>query len=378
MPRPRILHLIDTGGPGGAETVYLELVRGLPRLGWDSVPIVPEDDWLAGALRAEGFRPETLVGTGRFDLQYARRLRERIRDERIDLVQTHLLGTSVYATLAALGTGVPVVSTFHGLPDIPANDRLRAVKLGLLRRNRNRVVCVSEPLSRHVGSLARFRRPIEVIPNGIDLGAFASARDGRVRGELGIPDGAPLVGAVGNVRRSKAYHVLLDAFAQVRASVPRSRLVVAGQAHGPLFEELVAQRDRLGLTSACEFIGFRSDVADVLGALDVFVLSSSDEGFSLSTVQAMAAGLPVVATRCGGPEQIVGDSGAAVLVPPDDPSALARAIIRVLGSPALADELRSAGRRRAADAFSLGRMLERYDALYRRCLDRGALPSRQG
>src|SRR5687768_5649804 len=110
----RVLHLIDTGGPGGAETVFLELVRGLPARGWESVPVVPEVDWLQGALRDAGFTADCFATTGRFDLSYVRRLRSMIRRERISLVQTHLLGTSVYATLACLGTTVPIVSTFHG------------------------------------------------------------------------------------------------------------------------------------------------------------------------------------------------------------------------------------------------------------------------
>ncbi|MEX2048898.1 MAG: glycosyltransferase family 4 protein [Gemmatimonadota bacterium] len=368
MTRSRILHLIDTGGPGGAETIFLELVRGLPALGWDSVPIVPEDDWLAGALRAEGFAPPTLAASGRFTARYARALRALVRTERIDLVQTHLLGTSVYATLACLGTSVPVVSTFHGIPDISVTDRLRLLKLRLLQGASNRVVCVSDSLAHHVASLG-YGAPIKVIPNGIDVRAFSAGGNGRLRGEIGIGADETVVGAVGNVRPSKAYDVLLDAFARVRAAVPEARLVVAGQARGALHQQLLEQRARLGLDGAADFIGFRSDVADVLGTFDVFVLSSSDEGFSLSTVQAMAAGLPVVATRCGGPELIVGDSGGALLVPPNDPGALAGAIIQVIRSPSLAAGLRAAGRQRAFAAFSLERMLGDYDALYGRCLE---------
>lgn len=367
MPRPRILHLIDTGGPGGAETVYLELVRGLPALGWESVPVVPEDDWLAGALREGGYSPPTLAARGRFDWRYVAALRAFMRRERIDLVQTHLLGTSVYATLACLASSVPVVSTFHGIPDISPDDRLRLVKLRLLQRSANHVVCVSESLARHVASLG-FGAHIEVIPNGIDVHAFTPGANGHLRAELGVGSDAIVVGALGNVRPSKAYPVLLDAFAGVRASVPSARLVVAGQTGGPLFDQLLAQTARLGLEGAVDFVGFRSDVAEVLGALDVFVLSSSDEGFSLATVQAMAAGLPVVATRCGGPEQIVGDSGGALLVAPNDPAALGEAIVRVIRTPGLANELRTAGRQRARDAFSLERMLGDYDALYRRAL----------
>jgi glycosyltransferase involved in cell wall biosynthesis len=361
---PRILHLIDSGGPGGAETVFLELVRGLPALGWESVPVVPEVDWLAGALREAGFEPECLPAKGRFALGYARRLRALIRKERIDLVQTHLLGTSVYSTLACLGTSVPVVSTFHGHPDISRDDRLVRVKLRILGRPLNRVVCVSDSLRAHFEASGPFPRGAEVIPNGIDTKVFAPGRPGGLRSEIGIASDARLIGAVGNIRTSKDYATLLRAFAQVRLVVPSSHLVVVGQGQGALFEELRALQTGLGLADSCHFVGFREDIADVLRSLDLFVLSSSDEGFSLATVQAMATGRPVVATQCGGPEQIVGESGAAVFVPVRDPDALAKAMIDVLRRPDFAQRLGAAGRARAVDTFSTERMLLRYSELY--------------
>ncbi len=154
----RILHLIDTIGPGGAETVYLELVRGLAEYGWDSLPVVPGKGWLDDTLRSDGLEPECFDAAGRFDLGYAQRLRSLIQREHIDLVQTHLLGTSVYGTLACLGTSVPVVSTLHGQPDISPTDRLRAIKVRLLARPANRVVCVSESLRTHFERHQPFRR----------------------------------------------------------------------------------------------------------------------------------------------------------------------------------------------------------------------------
>ena len=348
--------------------MFLELVRGLPARGWNSVPVVPEVDWLAAALRDEGFVPPCVAATGRFDISYARRLRSIVRREQISLVQTHLLATSVYATLACLGTDVPVVSTFHGHPDISRADRLAGLKARILTRSRNRVVCVSESLRDHFERSVPFRRDAEVIPNGIDTTAFSPGRSGRVRAELAISSATPLVGAIGNIRASKDYPTLFAAFARVRQAVPDARLVIAGQGSGSLYENLLRQRTDLGLEGAIGFLGFRSDVADVLRSLDLFVLSSSDEGFSLATVQAMATGLPVVATRCGGPEQIVGASGAAVFVSPRDPAALAEGMLRVLRDPGLARRLGDAGRTRAVDAFSIERMLDSYSDLYARCL----------
>ncbi|MEQ1857782.1 MAG: glycosyltransferase [Longimicrobiales bacterium] len=368
----RILHLIDTGGPGGAETVYVELVRRLAGAGWESIPVIPEVDWLDHALRAEGFDPICMHGGRRFEFDYARRLRSLIRHRAVDLVQTHMLGSSVYGTLACADSSIPVVSTFHGHPDVRTTDRLRALKMRLLSRSNNRVVCVSESLRTHFERSGPFPSGAEVIENGIDTTVFSpGGLDGRVRAELGIAPDAPLLGAVGNVRASKDYPSLLRAFAQVHRAVPASRLVIVGQGSGELQAEVERLRADLGLEGAVHFAGFRDDVADFLRSLDLFVLSSSDEGFSLVTVQAMATGLPVVATRCGGPEQIVGDSGGAVLVPPRDPDALAAALLDVLARPDLGKRLGAAGRARAAEAFSVERMVSRYVELYERCLPEG-------
>jgi glycosyltransferase involved in cell wall biosynthesis len=369
---PRALHLIDTGGPGGAETIFLELVRGLGHHGWESVAVVPEEDWLAGALRDCGIEPVHVASTGAFDVAYARRLRKLMRETRVDLVQTHLFGTSVYATLASAGTGLPVVSTLHGHPDIPTRGRLVGAKVRLLGGRRNRVVCVSASLRDHFRASGKLpaRMDVEVIPNGVDLRAVAGGQRAQVRRELGIDDRTPLIGAVGNVRPSKAYPVLLRAFARVRASVPDAHLAIAGQGSGPPYDHLIALQTELRLNGACHFLGFRDDVASVLAALDVFTLSSSDEGFSLAMVQAMARGLPVVATRCGGPDEIAGDSGAAILVPTDDPDALASEIVRVLGSPNLAARIGAAARSRVQERYSVTRMLADYAALYDRCLAR--------
>lgn len=365
IAKGRVLHLIDTPGPGGAETVFSELVCRLPTHGWDSVPVLPGGGWLADSLSASGLAASELTCHRSFDVSYARKLRLLIRNSRIDLVQTHLLGTSIYAALACVGTGIPVVSTFHGRPDIRPSERFRRIKAGLL--GRNHVVCVSESLRNHFIGLGDLGEGVQVIPNGVDLRAFGPGKRSALRSELGLADDVPLVGAVGNIRASKAYHVLLDAFEGVRAALPKAHLVVAGQRDADLYGRLAGQLERLGLTTSTHFLGFRDDVVEILSALDVFALSSADEGFSLATVQAMAMGLPVVATRSGGPEEIVGNSEAAILVAPDDPPALSNAIVRLLENRDLASSLGEAARQ-CASRFSVERMAEGYSTLYDRVL----------
>ena len=371
-----MLHLIDTGGPGGAETVFLDLARELARRGWQSIVVVPERDWLHHRARSAGFEPLVIRASRSFDLAYLRTLRSIVRDRNVDLVQTHLLGTSVYGTLACMGTKVPVVSTFHGRPDIRGKGPGALIKNRLLRSDRNRVVCVSESLRTHFIATGALPESARVIHNGVEFEAIATPAGPELRDELNVPGDAMLVGAIGNVRPSKGYSILLRAFARVRSDVPTAHLVVAGQHGGPLGEHLLRESRELGLNGAVHFLGFRSDVSTILRQLDVFALASLDEGFSLAIVQAMASGLPVVATRSGGPEEIVGAGGPAMLVPPGDPTALARALVEVLVDRDLAHTLGHAAREHVRDRFTIGRMGDRYEQLYGEILDGLADPGR--
>lgn len=363
----RVLHLIDGGGPGGAETIYLQLVTGLYRRhDWDPVLVLPMEGWLANALRAEGFQPQILDTRRRFDTRYAMEIRRIAKEEGVSLVQTHLLGSSVYATIACWATEVPVVSTFHGMADISPRQGASHTKLRLLGRGRNRLVFVSEPLRAHFVSVQRRLQSTTttVIPNGVDCDVYAPGPDDALRTELQLAESTPLIGAVGNLRPPKAYDNLLRAFCLVRESVPEARLIIVGQPLPGLHEDLLGLREALGLSKAVSFLGFREDVARILKSLDLFVLSSTDEGFSLATVQAMATGLPVVATRCGGPETIIEPDVSGLLVPPSDANGLAGAILRALGSRSMRIEMGRRARQRVLGRFSIDKMVERYAELY--------------
>jgi len=204
-----------------------------------------------------------------------------------------------------------------------------------------------------------------VVFNGIDTAAHARPRDEAVRRELGVSGDEVLVGAVGNIRPSKAYPVLLEAAAQLRRNSPRQyRFVIVGDTRSPLHAELLEQRRALGLEETVCFTGFREDVHRLMSAFDVYALSSSAEGFSLSTVQALAAGVPVVATRCGGPEEILADGESGILVPTGSPSALAGAIESIAGDADRRRRLVEAGRHLVARRFTLEAMVRGYEAIY--------------
>lgn len=369
-----VLHLIDTGGPGGAETIFLELATGLDPHRWSSIVVVPERDWLESALRERGVEPFVVASEGSFDLGYVRRLDALMRRHRVDIVQTHLLSTSVYASVAARFRRIPVVAALHGAADVAPDERFRRAKFGLLRRRRNRLVFVSDALRRwYVETQGVREASTRVVHNGVDLEHFAPGRDDAFRRELGIGPDEVLVGALGNLRRPKRYDVFLRMAAALRTRSPRYRFAVVGQGDGPLRDELLTLRTALGLEDVVTFAGFRGDVRRVLRAFDVYALSSEFEGFSLTTLQAVACGVPVVATRSGGPQEIVDEGVSGTLVPPGDPGALAEAIHRTVTRERRAGGDRITHRRRApVDRFSLHAMASAYESLYRECLDSGA------
>jgi glycosyltransferase involved in cell wall biosynthesis len=380
MTTHTILHLIDTPGPGGAETVYLSLVLGLDRARFRSVattdvpaPGTPQGEgisergWLHDALRAQGLDPVVVHTTRAFDLAYLARLVRLVRTTRADVIHSHLLTSSVYGSAAGLLTGVPVVATFHGTVDIPARRRLTALKLAIINRGAGRIVFVSNHLRRAMLASTNLDEARSVVVhNGIDAARFRPAPNDHLRRSLGLGPDVVLVGAAGNVRRPKGYDVLLDCAALVSTHAPRICFVIAGENTGDpeLTEALLSQRARLGLQDTVRFIGFQHDAAEFLNGLDVFVLPSRQEGFSLSTVEAMACGLPVVATRSGGPEEIVSDGESGLLVPAGEPQPLARALERLRDDSSLRSSLAERGRARAVENFSIGSMVRGYEAIY--------------
>ena len=177
-----------------------------------------------------------------------------------------------------------------------------------------------------------------------------------------------LVGAVGNVRPAKSYDVLLKAAALLRRQALPYRFVVVGEAQGALYQELLALRDQLGLGNMVAFTGFKSDVHDVMNNLDLYASTSTSEGFSLSVVQAMACGVPVVATKSGGPEEIITHDVDGLLVDADSPEQVAMALRRLGTEPGTRERLTQAGRNAVEARFTLTHMVNSYDRLYDECV----------
>jgi len=359
-----VLNLIDTGGPGGAETVFLRIATGLNTSRFRCVCAVSRDGWLAQQLRQAGLEPLILPASGSLNVGYLRALMQVIRQADIDVVLAHLYGSAVYGSLAGLLTRVPVISVLHGQSDINTKERFAGLKAALVRHGSRKIVCVSENLRAEIAQRLRLSdASCAVIPNGVDLEAFQPGRDHSIRAALGLSEDTLLVGAIGNVRAPKAYDVLLRAARMLLSQSPRFHFVIAGEISGKLGEQLLDLRRQLGIEAQTTFLGLRADVATVLKNLDIFALSSRTEGFSIACIEAMACGIPVVATRSGGPQHIL-DPDTGILVAPNSPEELAAGIAQLAQDAELRRRFAAAGPKRVRERFSLRRMLTAYESLF--------------
>lgn len=359
-----VLHVIDTGGPGGAETVFLHCATQLDPNRFTCTAVVDNDHWLAAQLRDRGLEPRIASASGSFNVPYLRRITGIARAVRADLICAHLYGTAVYASALGWIHGIPVVSVFHGGADIASGDRYTSAKASIIRKGSRKVVFVSRSLSEELaGRLKIPPKQSVIIPNGIDTATFQPGRDDSIRRALQLPPEAIVVGAIGNVRPAKAYDNFLRAARALADRSERFYFLIAGQAGGALADELMRLRSELKLEHRVFFLGLHSDITTVLHNLDIFALSSSSEGFSIACVEAMACGIPVVATRCGGPEEIL-DAHSGLLVAPDSPTELAEAISRVALEPETARAMAAAAIKRAQQEFSLTSMLARYETVF--------------
>jgi glycosyltransferase involved in cell wall biosynthesis len=374
MSGPRVAMLIDHLAGGGAERFVVDLAGALAERGADVTVCVSRAGADADALALlAGRRVASLALERSRRLQPARwrPLVALLRSGRVDVLNTHLHSSNVYGAALSLASGVPLVATEHGST---ADGRaLRsALDRALVARRARVVVATSEHTRERLlrrGYRAAAVRVIRPAPG--DSGAVSTRA--AARGALGLSlDGPPVVGTVCALRREKRLDVLLEAAAAVAARRPL-RVAVVGDGPERAAAEETARRLRVDAT----FCGWHPDAAAVLPALDVFALSSDTEGTPLALIEAMRAGVPVVATAVGGVPAAAPDGDCALLVPRREPAALAAALERLLDDPALASRLARRARAHARAHHSLQRAADAWFDLLRavarpRCASEGA------
>lgn len=364
-----MLWLVKGLGRGGAEQLLVSTAGHIDRRRFavEVAYVLPWKDALVEPLEARGVPAHCLGGGRAFDVRWVARLRRLVRSRPFDLVHAHLPFAALGARLALGPGGPPVVYTEHNVWE-RYRPAMRWANALTYRRNAA-VIAVSDAVQASVRAHenAFVRVPsIETVVHGVDLdethhGADAARRARRV---LGLGPDELVIGTVANFTPKKDQHTLLAAVALLPRSLPW-RLVLVGS--GPLEVSLRAAVDELGLGHRVMFAGSRDDVPEILPAFDVFVLSSRYEGLPISLLEAMAAGVPVVATAVGGIPDAVADGVTGVLLPPGDPGVLADALGGVLGDSDRRVRMGAAARE-AAERFSILPAVRTIEQIYERVL----------
>lgn len=369
-----ILYFMEVSCPGGAQNVLLNILDGLDRSKYRPIVALLETGWLEETLCSKGYEVIIVNSTNKsFDWRLVRDLLNICKKTHVKLIHAHLFDSGIYASIVGLLARTPVAITLHGQVDWKKSSHpvIDKIKLMIINSIANHIVYVSEYLKKYYEDLGVKRRKGIRIYNGINLDQFVSLPKNDIRLSRGFSSSEILIGSIGHVLPWRGYEFLIDAADRVVKLYPTARFLIVGSTSDEnYYKVLVNKVNMKKLQNNISFLGFRTEVREILAALDLFVLPSLSEGFSLVTVEAMAAGKPVVGTNSGGPEEIVDDGVTGYLVPPADPEALANKIIFLLNDRFLAESMGKAGRLRAEERFSLERMIDNYHALYEKSLVR--------
>lgn len=388
MASRKVVHIITRLDRGGSAQNTMLTVLGHDRTQFEPVVITGE----AGSWDAQGGVTATNENIRRLEKEAIRchvvpslvrhislwqdlaalwNLIRLLKSERPGIVHTHTSKAGVLGRLAAWFAGVPViVHTPHGHVFYGHFGPMRSWVFLLIERGLAQITVWligltaaerAEHLERGVGRHDRFA----VIPSGIDADRFRKARvTGKVIPDwFGCPSAATVVGSIGWLTDIKGHRFLVDAVAALRREYPNLHLVIVGS--GDRHDALVAQAERAGIGGAVHLVGHREEVDACLAGMDCFVLPSLNEGMGRALIEAMAAGLPVIASQVGGIPALIRDGKNGLLVPAGNSRALADALRRVLRHPQWAGELGTKAMQSIGTGYGVESMVQAVEATYR-------------
>ncbi len=390
----RVLFLIDSiWGAGGAETSLLRLVERLPALGYQCRVITFHADEVSKSFLARFPCPVEVWPLKSLRhwsaLRLLNRLRRLVHQEKFDIVHTFFPASDLLFGPAAKFSGARVL--ISGRRDMGiVRQSWHRTAYRLMHRIYDQVQTVSESVRRYAIEADRLDpERVVTIHNGVDTRMAVDATENldSLRQELGCVPGNPVVTMVANIRRIKGIDVFLRAAALVKQRFPDAIFLIAGvfgtnAEHIAYKEEVLALRKTLGLEREVRFLGASAQVSRLLALSDVFALPSHSEGFSNALLEAMACGIPPVASAVGGNPEVVEDGVNGFLVATGDAAAAADRIVTLLGDSELRKRLGAAARRRIADRFTVEVMVMEvaaaYDALLARLPLGNRAPSKEG
>jgi len=378
MGKQNLIHITYSLDVGGIERLVLDLVKKLNENKYKiCVCALSNNLKLRDEFAKVNVPVYSLPKKDGIDFALPFKLMRLFRQNKTDIIHTHNIGPWLYGTIAARLTGVrAIVHTEHSNLFLSQNKLMIAERY--LVRFTSYVISDSVKVYKHLVDLQKVNSDkIKIIYNGINTDVFRSERSGLnlMRKELNLKENSKMIGIVARLEPVKDHLTLLNAFKIVTEKIPGSILLIVGDgSQRIILKQKVAE---LKLNQNILFLGSRGDIPNILSALDVFVLSSENEGLSLSLLEAMAMGKPVVATNAGGNPEIVTDGITGMLVPQKNPQKMAEAIVKILKNQDIGRKMGEAGRKRVEEKFSLDRMVREYEALYEECLSRPKIGNRR-
>ncbi len=373
-----VLHLTASPFFGGPERVILDIVRTRSVSPFPIESTIATFDENGGCepflaeIAKRGLNGVRLVRDMPHLIAAARELTRMIKERRIDLVCAHGHKSRALGWFAARRVGIPIIGVSHGWTWQDFRTSLYERFDQWMHRRMDAVVAVSQGQAEKIVRSGTPRNRVHVIHNAIDPVRFENGSDPTRRQALeSLFDGLSnlptiLIGAAGRLSPEKGYDVLIDAFARIAVECPRAAVVLFGE--GASRENLQRRIDAHGIQTRFLMPGFTPELDRLLPGFDIFAQSSRTEGFPCVNLEAMSAGVPVVATAVGGvPEQIVPET-TGLLVPPGDPQALAASLKRLIGDADLRRSLAGAARKDVRNRFTCDVQAGHYVELFERVL----------
>ena len=372
MSKIKVLRIISSLPIGGVEKTLLSLLPRLNKEGFDvSICCLYKRGDLAKEMENAGI-PVHFIGMRSridFDLKYfngIRKLVDFLKREKIDIVHTHMYKANIPGRIAALLARVPVIiANEHNIDNWKSPSQFYIDRI--LANFTSKIIVVSDAVRKFYIEKGIPADKITTIYNGIEINKFKKGIDIKTKKkELGIPLSHFVVGTVGRIELQKGHKYLIDAAFIVKKKIPKVKFLIVGG--GSLKAKLKRYAKEKGLEKEVIFTGKRKDIPEILSVMDVFLLPSLREGFSIALLEAMASGKGVVVTNVGSNSEIVSDGENGFIIPTNNSDILAVRIIEILKNQELRNKIGENSQKKVED-FSIDRMLKETVELYKETLN---------
>ncbi len=374
MRKIRVLQMIDEASVGGGQMHVLLLSKYLDKKEFNVAIATEPNGYLVDEAKLNSIPVLPISISNAFSLKTLNEVRKQLRETDFDILHTHGGTAGFWGRMAATLNGAPRVRihTYHGLHYLSNAQEGRksfrfADRLALPFTSKVVCVCKSDLRKGLEAGIVTEKKGV-VIYNGIEVEKFSDqTKKNDIRKSLGVQEGEIVFGTVGRLHKQKAQDILLRAFKKIADQHPNARLWIVGE--GELRSYLERLSQELGITGKVSFPGGRTDIPDLLSAMDIFVLSSLWEGQPIVLLEAMASAKPVIATNVDGIPEIVENGKSGLLVKANDVNELAGAMNSLILHPELRVEMSLRGKETISKEFAASHMADRVADLYRDSVD---------